>query len=171
MENQYNDILEVWSVITWKDFTNYEVSNLGRIRHMVTKRIKSQFLGSGYLCVTLCRWEGRKVRHRYRVHRLVALAFCDNPNGYDTVDHEDEVKINNCWLNLRWMDNSENSSRSNLNRAKTYRRTRRMSEEEAVSLRLEFESLNITITDFAEERNINRSVIQRLLNRKTFKNI
>ena len=43
------------------------------------------------------------------VHRLVAETYLPNPNNYDTVDHIDFDKTNNCLNNLQWMSRSENS--------------------------------------------------------------
>ena len=39
---------------------------------------------------------------RVSVHRLVATAFCDNPNKYPIVNHRDENKANNNADNLEW---------------------------------------------------------------------
>lgn len=42
---------------------------------------------------------------RYRVHRLVAETFLDNPEGLPTVDHyPDRTPSNNAVTNLRWAD-------------------------------------------------------------------
>ena len=46
-----------------------------------------------------------------KVHRLVAEAFLDNPNNYDTVDHIKSGKIgklDNSVSNLRWFPREEN---------------------------------------------------------------
>lgn len=43
------------------------------------------------------------------VHRLVALAFCDNPNGFVEVDHIDRNKQNCSRDNLRWCDRQTNN--------------------------------------------------------------
>ena len=44
------------------------------------------------------------------VSRLVAEAFCDNPDPENakTVDHIDGNKLNNCADNLRWLSFAEN---------------------------------------------------------------
>ena len=55
---------------------------------------------SGYLSVTLVGGDGFKTY--YRINRLVATIFVDNPNGYDVVNHLDEIKTNNSFSNLQW---------------------------------------------------------------------
>lgn len=36
------------------------------------------------------------------IHRLVAEAFCDNPYGFDYVNHKDMNRLNNAYDNLEW---------------------------------------------------------------------
>ena len=42
------------------------------------------------------------------VHRLVALAFCDNPHSLDSINHIDGDKTNNNSSNLEWITQSDN---------------------------------------------------------------
>lgn len=56
---------------------------------------------SGYLYVDI---NG----NRESVHRIVATAFIDNPDGKRTVNHKDGNKSNNDVSNLEWMTHSEN---------------------------------------------------------------
>ena len=59
------------------------------------------------------REEGMRSK-QYRVHRLVADAFLDNPNNYPFVDHINHSKSDNTILNLRWCSIKQN----NCNRCK-----------------------------------------------------
>ena len=57
-----------------------------------------------------------KNRNTYRVHRIVAKEFIDNPENRSYVDHIDHNKQNNCVNNLRWCSKSENGMNRNKQR-------------------------------------------------------
>ena len=121
----------------------YEVSDCGRVkslrRGIIMKLQKNQ---DGYPTVGLSRDGKFQVK---TVHRLVALAFLDNPNNYPEVNHIDEVKQNNCVKNLEWCTHKHNltcgtvlqrNEESNLRRrfvcvetGKVYKSQRRCAEE------------------------------------------
>ena len=91
----------------WKDIPEYEglyqVSNLGRIRSLYNyggkyNLIKTQ-IKRGYYQVGL-RKNG--IRKWHQLHRLVAMAFIDNPDNLPQVNHKDENKLNNNVDNLEW---------------------------------------------------------------------
>ena len=89
---------------TWRPIleTNgdYEVSNLGNVRNVNTGNVRAtRFLPNGYAYITY-HINGRRY-HRY-IHRLVAEAFCDRPNGCNVVNHLDNNKKNNNASNLEW---------------------------------------------------------------------
>ena len=44
----------------------------------------------------------------YKIHRLVATYFIDNPNNYKEVNHLDNDKSNNDHTNLQWCTHSQN---------------------------------------------------------------
>ena len=93
--------MEVWKKIN--GFENYEVSNLGRVRSK--RRVLKPFLNSkGYQRVNL------GAHNAKFIHRLVAEAFVDNPNGYPIINHRDEDKTNNRAENLEWCTHKYNSN-------------------------------------------------------------
>lgn len=88
---------EIWKPI--KGFEGlYEVSNMGRIKSLPREIILKQgVIVKGYLGV--CLYKNKK-GHSKRVHRLVAQAFLDDFDKYESVNHKDGNKQNNCVSNL-----------------------------------------------------------------------
>lgn len=86
----------------WVD-TNGDVYNLDR---PTAEPLCSWVVNTGYLQVKL--FKNGKAYYRY-VHRLVALAYVDNPNNYKYVMHLDGDKTNCDASNLAWGTNSQNT--------------------------------------------------------------
>ena len=83
-----------------KDFDNYLICGSGAVYSLQKKsarKLKPEVTAKGYLRINLYK---DTVRKHCRVHRLVAQAFIPNPQGFDTVDHIDGNKKNNCISNL-----------------------------------------------------------------------
>ena len=59
----------------------------------------------GYLHVT---FTNNGKRYDYRVHRLIAMTFLDNPENKEQVNHIDGNKLNNYLSNLEWCTAEEN---------------------------------------------------------------
>ena len=53
------------------------------------------------------------------VHRLVAEAFIDNPQGYTEIDHINRDKSDNSVTNLRWVTHSENMHNSTMQKVRS----------------------------------------------------
>lgn len=97
--------MEKWKQIEFGD-GKYSVSDAGRIKNNYTQLIlKSQILKRGYELVHL--WHNGK-RKAFTIHRLVAIAFIENPDDKGMVDHIDCNKLNNNVSNLRWATAKEN---------------------------------------------------------------
>lgn len=94
-----------------EDYDNYEISNIGNIRNSITGKILKQKCRKGYKAIDL--WKQNTMK-TFGVHRLVAIAFLDNPNNKPVVDHIDGDKLNNNVENLRWATLSENKMNSNI---------------------------------------------------------
>ena len=90
---------EVWKEIP--GFPDYQVSNLGRVMSYRNQYghgpriIHGEKTKSGYIQVKLN-------KERFKVHRLVALAFIPNPDGLPQINHKNEIKTDNRADNLEW---------------------------------------------------------------------
>jgi hypothetical protein len=92
---------------TLKNYDNYEVSNLGKVKNRKTGRILKAHLNGGYLIVGLsCKGK----THSHSVHQLIALTFIDNPENKPQVNHIDKDGTNNKVSNLEWCTSAENNA-------------------------------------------------------------
>ena len=94
-----------------KDFENYEISSLGKVKNTKTGRILKLTTRGGYVFTGLSQNHNEK---SLPVHRLVALAFIENPENKPQVNHKDKNRSNNNVSNLEWSTALEN----NLHRSK-----------------------------------------------------
>jgi hypothetical protein len=95
---------EVWKIM--KEHSNYEVSNLGKIKNKTTGRIrKTSINNKGYEQFIV--YIDKKPKTFY-VHRVVANNFLENLNNLPEVNHKDKNKLNNRVDNLEWCDGCYN---------------------------------------------------------------
>lgn len=97
---------------SWKEIEGYagryQISNYGRVWNVATQAMmKLQLKKTGYYSVNLMKPNKKMVTER--VHRLVALHFCDKPEGCNIVNHLDSDKTNNHADNLEWTTVSGNT--------------------------------------------------------------
>lgn len=112
---------------TWRDVAGYEglyeVSNLGNVRGVARTHFRYDKQGNAYKvrvparCLVkkdnsngyyrVCLSRDNRVR-RLLVHRLVAMAFVENPDDLPVIDHIDGDRHNNDASNLRWCTQGDN---------------------------------------------------------------
>lgn len=98
---------EIWRDVDGYD-GKYQVSNCGRVRsfkYKMPRIMKLAVLKVGYPSVHL--QLGGKSKLMY-IHRLVAQAFVDNPEGKPQINHINGDKTDNHAENLEWCTRSEN---------------------------------------------------------------
>lgn len=105
----------------WKDVVGYEkcyqISSWGRIKR--TGNYRNQYKSwvsnkiltlkthtNGYKTIILSKNNNKATKY---VHRLVAIAFIENPNSYEEINHKDGDKTNNNINNLEWCNKSMNT--------------------------------------------------------------
>lgn len=94
-----------------KDIKNYEglyaVTEDGRVwSYRAQKFLKPHDNGHGYMCGELCKNGSRKP---YKVHRIIAETFLDNPDNKPEVNHINGNRSDNRLENLEWATSKENN--------------------------------------------------------------
>lgn len=110
----------------WKDIKGYEglyqVSNVGRVKALPRERenhtggkwvqpemiLATTINADGYECVSLTNKNHK--RKSERIHRLVAITFIENPNGFPEVNHINCIRHDNRVENLEWVSRKDNNA-------------------------------------------------------------
>lgn len=88
----------------------YEIDEFGNVFNKSTNSIMNPYItNKGYKVIDLYK-DGK--RHKFLIHRLVAIHFVPNPNNYPIVLHLDNVKTNTHYTNLVWGTYSQNNSQA-----------------------------------------------------------
>jgi predicted P-loop ATPase len=105
--------MEIWKTI--KGFENYQISNLGSVINVKSKRILKHSTLRGYKNVIL---SNNSFKKKFSVHRLVAMHFIENTQNKPCVNHINGIKDDNRLKNLEWCTYSENEIHSYRNLGK-----------------------------------------------------
>lgn len=162
--------MEIWKSIT--NFENYEISNLGNIRRLPSKRSgKYRYLklpkDFGYVRACLYR-EGKM--YRPFVHKLVAQEFIPNPNNYPCINHKDCIRDNNRIDNLEWCTyqyNNEYAYTKGFNKRGEEHHYSKLTNEQARDI------LNsiLSVKELSAIYNITIHTIYSIKNRKSWKHL
>lgn len=140
----------------------YYITKNGEVYSTFTgqiKRLKTQFTNDGYEKIKL-------KKKTYRIHRLVAIYFIENPLNLPQVNHIDGNKLNNSVENLEWCDNSYNQKHAwniGLQKAKTPSNAK-LSLEQANEIRQRYVDEDISQRKLASIYGVAKTTIADILN-------
>lgn len=144
----------------WRDIKGLEgyylVSNLGRVRSISRKWSRRDTIlkmtnKNGYREISLGRKGERK--RCYQVHRLVADAFCEKPDGCNEIDHINGIRDDNRPENLRWVTHKQNMNNP-LTKVVISKSTVGRSLSEETKRKLRVQRQNVAVAQLDEDGNI-----------------
>ena len=106
------------------------------------------------------------------MHRLVAVAFCPNPNGYTEVNHKDLDKSRNVDTNLEWCSRKENQVHASKNKVfsgyTNILRRKKLTGDSVDRIRSDFASGVFTITALAIRFGVSRAIVSKIIHNKVW---
>ena len=176
----------------WKDIVGYEgfylVSNLGNVKSIdryvkhnygdLSRRIQKGgnrnliFNSDKYYCVSL----GKNGKSKtFTVHRLVAIAFLENPLNLAIVNHKDGIKTNNHYTNLEWCTAQQNTQHATENNLIPFGENHGMSkltDMQVLEIREKYKPKGVYSSyRLAVEYNVSRVLINQVVRRKIWKRV
>lgn len=160
--------MEIWKTV--EGFNNYEISNYGNLKNKVTGRYKKLTTNKeGYIRTSIS--NGEKTVS-IAVHRLVALAFIDNPDNKPIVNHKDSNRANNIASNLEWATASENAKHmveqgNSIDKNGTANPMSLLTEEQVLEIR----AFDGSSTELASKFNVSTNAIDKVRVGDSYKNV
>lgn len=90
----------------------YQINAVGEIWSCSYNKIMKPSEQEGYLTLGLTK---NGIKHKAKIHRLLALQFIENSENYPEVDHIDRDRSNNKIENLRWADRTMQANNKTTN--------------------------------------------------------
>lgn len=157
-------------------YTIDENGNVFSLKRNIFRKVRKPNKYFDYKRITLNKCGIAKT---FSIHRLVAIAFIDNPKNKPCVNHKDGNKLNNYDNNLEWVTYSENTKHAFENGLIGYTNTNKngkisgedngnckLSNEVVKTIRKEYTGKYGEQTKLAKKYKVNRLTIYRLVNNK-----
>ena len=161
--------LEKWMPVP--GFTNYMVSDLGRVLNLDTKKIHVGSVGSHkYRQTSLLDHKGQ--RRFFTIHKLILISHVGPSHGR-VARHKDGVRSNSILSNLRWgsyQDNADDRLIHGTDCRGVKHPSAKLSEDQVRDIRsraAEGERHHL----LAKEFNVNKVTISRVVNRQRYANV
>lgn len=166
---------------TWEPIKGYEgfyaISSKGRVKSFHNNKdgkiLKLSITKFGYNRLEL---NLRGNAKKYPVHRLVAIAFIDNPDNKREVNHIDGNKLNNCVKNLEWVSPSENQLHAfeiglQTSRSGENHHNSKLTKQQVIDIRELYKSGNYKQVKLAEMYGVHSRYINLIIKRRRWKNV
>jgi len=148
----------------------YEVSTDGLVRNAVTGHVLKPMFNS-------CKYHRVDIHGKSTaVHRLVAIAFIDNPNNLPEVGHKNGIKTDNRVNNLEWTTKSDNqihAYKTGLRSSKgTKNKAAKLNEAKVLEIRAKsLKWCGFSATTLGKEYGVYHSVIEKIRARRLWSHI
>lgn len=143
-----------------------EINTNGTVRYSDTKKyVTYRFRKDGYISNYITIKEGLYASRLN--HRLVAIAFIDNPENKPQVNHIDGVKDNNRVSNLEWVTPSENIQHALSHGLFNGQCEYKLTYDDAVVIRAKL-SDGKSVTKIAEEYGVSTTAIRDIKHNRSF---
>lgn len=138
------------------NFLNYYIHPNGQVYSLLSKRFMKQHNdGNGYLIVKL---RNNGMSKNYKVHKLVAEVYLENPNNLAQINHIDGNKLNNYLSNLEWVSASDNMKHA-------YKLGLKKKHKEKIVLDYQTGIFYFSIKEAANAKNINQNTLRGYLSK------
>jgi len=152
-------------------FENYSVTRLGQVwSHNRNLWLRPGKSGKGYFQVVLHK-DGKP--HAKFVHRLVGLAYIENPDNKPDINHKDGNRLNNHFTNLEWVTKSENTQHAydmGLMKRGEDHNMAKLSQVQVDYIRQQYATGNYTYKRISKVFNVSTSQIAHIVKRNKWAN-